>query len=214
MIADLTEQLRPVRFPAGQLVFAIGEPGDRLYLVLEGKVKIGSRANDGRESLLRIVGPTEMFGALAVFDPAPRESNATAITDVVAVTVDRSMMARWLHRHPPMAEQLLRLFSRQLRRTDTRLAEMVFADVSARVAEQLLGLAHQFGVQEDGVIRLNHDLGQEEIGQLVGASREHVNRVLTEFSRRGWIRVQGKSMLIHGLPSPALVSYRLNGVTA
>ena len=76
-----------------------------------------------------------MFGALSVFDPAPRESSATAITNVVAVTVDRGTMARWLRRCPPMAEQLLRLISRQLRRTDTRLAEMVSADVSARVAE-------------------------------------------------------------------------------
>ena len=73
---------------------------------------------------------------------------------------------------------------------------MVSADVSTRVAGQLRLLAQQFGVHEDGVIRLNHDLAQEEIGQLVGASREHVNKVLTEFSRRGWIRIYGKSMLI------------------
>jgi len=185
-----------VYFPAGQLVFAIGEPGDRLYLVPEGKVKIGCRAEDGRQSLLGIVGPTEMFGALSVFDPAPRESSATAITNVVAVTVDRDTMARWLRRHPQMAQQLLRQLSRQVRRSDARLAEMVSADVSTRVAGQLRLLAQQFGVHEDGVIRLNHDLAQEEIGQLVGASREHVNKVLTEFSRRGWIRIYGKSMLI------------------
>jgi len=202
-IADLTDQLPAVYFPAGQLVFAIGEPGDRLYLVPEGKVKIGCRAEDGRQSLLGIVGPTEMFGALSVFDPAPRESSATAITNVVAVTVDRDTMARWLRRHPQMAQQLLRQLSRQVRRSDARLAEMVSADVSTRVAGQLRLLAQQFGVHEDGVIRLNHDLAQEEIGQLVGASREHVNKVLTEFSRRGWIRIYGKSMLIYGLPSPA-----------
>jgi len=100
VVADLTDQLPAVSFRAGQLVFAIGEPGDRLYLVPEGKVKIGCRAEDGRQSLLGIVGPTEMFGALSVFDPAPRESSATAITNVVAVTVDRDTMARWLRRHP------------------------------------------------------------------------------------------------------------------
>ena len=200
VIADLTDQLPRAYFRAGQLIFATGEPGDRLYLVLEGKVKIGRRACDGREGLLLIVGPTEMFGAISVLDPAPRESTATAVTNVVAVTVDRDTLTRWLHRHPQMAEQFMRLVSRQLRRNDTRLADMVTADVSDRVAKLLLGLAQQFGVHEDGAIRLKHDLAQEEIGQLVGASREHVNKVLSEFSRRGWIRIHGKSMLILGLP--------------
>ena len=203
VIFDLIDRLPLVQFEAGDLVFRAGEAGDRLYLVLEGKVKIGSKARDGREYLSEIVGAHELFGAVSVLDRGPRESNATAITHVVAATIDRDTMVWWLRRHPEAANRLLWLLSRELRYINARLAERFADNVPARVADQLHLLAQQFGVRECGAIRLNHDLTQEEIGQLVGASREHVNLALGEFARRGWIRLEGRSMLIFDLPKGA-----------
>ena len=85
---------------------------------------------------------------------------------------------------------------RRLRRTNNSLADLIFTDVPGRVAKALLQLARQFGSQESGLLRVTHDLTQEEIAQLVGASRETVNKALADFAHRGWLRLEGKSVLI------------------
>ena len=198
-VSALTKQLQPVDFPRGHTVFAEGEPGDRLYIIISGKVKIGRRSPDGRENLLTIMGPSDMFGELSIFDPGPRTSSATTITEVRAVSMDRDALRAWIADRPEIAEQLLRVLARRLRRTNNNLADLIFTDVPGRVAKQLLQLAQRFGTQEGGALRVTHDLTQEEIAQLVGASRETVNKALADFAHRGWIRLEGKSVLISRL---------------
>jgi CRP-like cAMP-binding protein len=195
-VAALTRQLQPVTFPRGHTVFAEGEPGDRLYIIVSGKVKIGRRSPDGRENLLTIMGPSDMFGELSIFDPGPRTSTATTITEVRAVSMDRDALRSWIRDRPEIAAQLLRVLARRLRRTNNNLADLIFTDVPGRVAKQLLELAQRFGHQEGDAMRVTHDLTQEEIAQLVGASRETVNKALADFARRGWIRLEGKTVLI------------------
>jgi len=95
-VSALTKQLQPVDFPRGHTVFAEGEPGDRLFIIISGKVKIGRRSPDGRENLLTIMGPSDMFGELSIFDPGPRTSSATTITEVRAVSMDRDALRAWI----------------------------------------------------------------------------------------------------------------------
>jgi CRP-like cAMP-binding protein len=178
------------------MIFAEGESGDRLYVIDSGKVKISQRAYAGRENLQAVLGPSEMFGELAVFDPGPRTSSATAITEVRTVTMDRAGLRVWIAEHPEIGEQLLRVSARRLRRTIENWADLIFTDMPGRLAKQLLQLAQQFGSQQDGATQVSHDLTQEELAQLVGTSRENVNKALADFSRRGWIRVQDKTVLI------------------
>jgi CRP/FNR family cyclic AMP-dependent transcriptional regulator len=192
----LMEQLRPVDFPAEHMVFAEGDPGDRLYIIVSGKVKIGRRSAGGDENLLTIMGPSDMFGELSIFDPGPRTSSATTITEVRAVSMDRDALRAWIADRPEIAGQLLRVLARRLRRTNNNMADLIFTDVPGRVAKQLLHLGQRFGTREGGAMRVTHDLTQEEIAQLVGASRETVNKALADFAHRGWIQVQGKSVLI------------------
>jgi len=192
----LAQTLEPVDFPRGHVIFAEGEPGDRLYIILSGKVKLGRKSPDGRENLLWIAGPADMFGELSIFDPGPRTSSATTVTDVRAVSMDRPMLREWISKRPEIAEQLLRVIARRLRRTNNMLAELIFTDVPGRVARALLQFAQRFGSQEAGLLRVTHDLTQEEIAQFVGASRETVNKALADFAHRGWLRLEGKSVLI------------------
>ncbi|HEX9339377.1 MAG TPA: Crp/Fnr family transcriptional regulator [Pseudonocardiaceae bacterium] len=192
----LAQSLEPVEFPRGHLIFAEGEPGDRLYIIQSGKVKLGRKSPDGRENLLWIAGPADMFGELSIFDPGPRTSSATTVTDVRAVSMDRVMLREWINKRPDIAEQLLRVIARRLRRTNNMLAELIFTDVPGRVARALLQFAQRFGNQEAGLLRVTHDLTQEEIAQFVGASRETVNKALADFAHRGWLRLEGKSVLI------------------
>ena len=91
-VAALTKQLQPVDFPRGHVIFHEGEPGDRLYIILSGKVKVGRRSPDGRENLLTIMGPSDMFGELSIFDPGPRTSSATTVTEVRTVSMDRDAL--------------------------------------------------------------------------------------------------------------------------
>ncbi|MGH3768544.1 MAG: Crp/Fnr family transcriptional regulator [Pseudonocardiaceae bacterium] len=195
-VQALRAALEPVHFPRAHVIFAEGELGDRLYIVLSGKVKIGRKSPDGRENLLAVFGPADMFGELSIFDPGPRTSTATTVTEVNAVSMDRAALREWITKRPEIAEQLLRVIARRLRRTNNMLADLIFTDVPGRVAKALLQLAHDFGTQEGGMLRVTHDLTQEEIAQLVGASRETVNKALADFAHRGWLRLEGKSVLI------------------
>jgi len=137
-----------------------------------------------------------MFGELSLFDPGPQTSTATAVTKVRAAPLDRDALRHWLADRPEITDRLLRVLARRLRRTNDHLSDLIFTDVAGRVAKQLLELAQRFGVAEDGAIRVTHDLTQEELAQLVGATREAVNKALADFTQRGWIRLNGKSVLI------------------
>ncbi|MGB8651703.1 MAG: Crp/Fnr family transcriptional regulator [Mycobacteriales bacterium] len=180
----------------GETVFTEGEQGDTLYIVLEGKVKIGRRATDGRENMLSVMGPSDMFGELSLFDPGPRTATATVVTDARLASLAHSSLRPWITDRPEIAEQLLRVLARRLRRTNDALADLIFTDVPGRVAKQLLALSERFGSQEADGLRVHHDLTQEELAQLVGASRETVNKALADFASRGWVRVDSRALTI------------------
>jgi CRP/FNR family cyclic AMP-dependent transcriptional regulator len=196
-VRALTHGLRPVEVKGGHTFFTQGQQGDRLYIIISGKVKIGRCSPDRRDNtFFTMRGPSESFGELSVFDPGPRTSTATAINDVCVAPVDGATLRAWIAERPEVAERLLRVLARRLRRTDDLLSDLIFTDVPGRLAKQLLGLAQRYGVQENGALRVTHDLTQEELAQLIGSSRETVNKALSDFSQRGWIRLEGKSVVI------------------
>ncbi|HEU5033564.1 MAG TPA: Crp/Fnr family transcriptional regulator [Mycobacteriales bacterium] len=180
----------------GHVVFSEGDPGDRLFVVLDGKVKISRAALDGRENLLAVLGPGEMFGELSLFDPGSRTATATAITESTLASLDHDDLRPLLLEQPAVAVQLLRALAQRLRRTNEAMADLVFSDVPGRVAKALLDLAEKFGVDESDGVRVRHDLTQEELAQLVGASRETVNKALSDFANRGWLRLEGRTVLL------------------
>ncbi|KAA0111069.1 Crp/Fnr family transcriptional regulator [Mycolicibacterium sp. P1-5] len=195
-VAELCDRLDKRCFKTGSLIFEQGEPPALLYIIADGKVKIGTSADDGRENLFQVLGPSDMFGELAMLDPGPRISSARALTDVEVVTMNRTTLREWLAPRPQVAEQLMRVLARRLRRITTSRSDLVLTDAPGRVAKLLLRLAQRFGVQRDGSVLVNHDLTQDEIAQLVGSSRETVNTVLSDFSNRGWIELHSKGLLI------------------
>ena len=183
-------------YSRGESVFVEGEEGDTLYIVLTGKVKIGRRALDGRENMLSVMGPSDMFGELSLFDPGPRTATATVVTDARLASLAHTSLRPWIQDRPEIAEQLLRVLARRLRRTNDALADLIFTDVPGRVAKQLIALSERFGSAEPDGTRVHHDLTQEELAQLVGASRETVNKALADFAQRGWVRVDSRALTI------------------
>ena len=193
LAASVGEQ---VLFSRGQRLFTQGEPAEHLYIIQSGKVKIGHSTADGREHLTSICGPTEMVGVVSVFDPGPRASTATAVTEVSAVSVRRSAIREQIHAYPKLAEHMLCVLARRIRRSDSKVGDVIFADVPGRLAKMLLELAMRFGEPGRSGTQLEHALSQQEIAQYIGASRETVNKVLSHFARRGWLQVHYKSVLI------------------
>lgn len=180
----------------GEVVFTEGDEGDRVYVVIKGKVKLGRKSPDGRENLLALLGPGQMFGELSLFDPGPRSATCTAVTDTMLLSLRHKDLLPWLTGRPELARALLLQLASRLRQSNDTLADLVFSDVPGRVAKRLLDLSTRFGVPADEGVRVVHDLTQEELAQYVGASRETVNKALADFVSRGWLRLEQRSLVI------------------
>jgi len=194
--ASLLANMVSVKIPKGTILFAEGDGGDQLYVIAEGKLKLGTSSGDGRENLLSILGPGEMFGELSLFDPGPRTSTATAVTDAKLLSLGQEKLIPWLATNPQVSLQLLARLAQRLRRTNEAVGDLVFSDVPGRVAKALIDLGERFGKQTDEGLFVHHDLTQEELAQLVGASRETVNKALADFAGRNWLKLDGRAVLI------------------
>ena len=193
---SLRASMDAVKIAKGSILFKEGDDGEHLYVIVDGKLKLGTSSGDGRENLLSILGPGEMFGELSLFDPGPRTSTATAVTDAKLLSLSHEKVIPWLRENPEVSLQLLTRLSQRLRRTNEAVGDLVFSDVPGRVAKALIDLGDRFGKTIPEGLLVNHDLTQEELAQLVGASRETVNKALADFAGRGWLKLDGRSVLI------------------
>lgn len=192
----LLSTMTRTKIARGQELFHEGEQGDSLHVITAGKVKLGRRSADGRENLLAILGEGEMLGELSLFDPGPRTATATAIADTELVGLSHPDMTAYLGTRPEIAMTMLSALAARLRRTNEALGDLVFTDVPGRVAKALLDLSRRFGQPSSEGTLVAHDLTQEELAQLVGASRETVNKALADFSSRGWIKLEARAVTL------------------
>ena len=202
VVSALIEHVRPVRFPAGHVVFAQGDPGSCLYLIISGKVKIAYLHGDGREVVLNIVGTSDIFGEVPPFDYGAREVTASTVTEVRAVAIDRDQLLAWMTERPEIVNQMMRLLARRSDVMTRCLVDFVFADPPYRLAKRLLLLGKRFGRREGDVVRVMHDLTLEEIALFAGVAPETVDATLRDFRDRGWIRFEDSCFEIvdgHGL---------------
>ena len=194
--ASLRASMDSVKIAKGGILFKEGDEGEHVYVIVDGKLKLGTSSGDGRENLLSILGPGEMFGELSLFDPGPRTSTATAVTDAKLLSLSHEKLIPWLKGNPEVSLHLLARLAQRLRRTNEAVGDLVFSDVPGRVAKALIDLGDRFGKTTPEGLLVNHDLTQEELAQLVGASRETVNKALADFAGRGWLKLDGRSVLI------------------
>ena len=194
--ATLRESMSAVKVAKGQILFKEGDAGDRLFVVVEGKLKLGTSSGDGRENLLSILGPGDMFGELSLFDPGPRTATATAVVDSRLLALANDQVIGWVTAHPQVSLQLLGRLAQRLRKANDVLSDLVFADVPGRVAKAIIELGERFGTKKDDGLHVNHELTQEELAQLVGASRETVNKALADFAARGWVKLEPRAVVV------------------
>jgi CRP/FNR family transcriptional regulator, cyclic AMP receptor protein len=176
----------------GQVVVWQDEPGESMFVLLEGAVKLVVSSKDGElVELARLVAPTS-FGELAVLDGGPRSATVEAVERSVLLVVMRAELLRLLRADEKVAEALLRLLGAMVRRTTRQVTELAFLSLQGRVAAKLLELADQVG---QGPARTSR-VTQVELATMVGAARQSVNQALKSLEARGYIRAAGRAVEI------------------
>jgi CRP/FNR family transcriptional regulator, cyclic AMP receptor protein len=184
-------------FDRGEMIFRQGDQGVHLYLVESGRIKITTLAPDGREAFVAIIGPGQVFGELSLFEGQQRTADARTMEPTVLHALAHDDFRPYVAAHPEVAWELLRVLARMVRRQDQAIQDMVFLDVGGRVARRLLDLSNQHGEPAgEGAVRIDVPITQEELAQMVGASRESVNKALGSFMDRGWVTLEGRHYII------------------
>ncbi len=184
---ELESRGRRVRFAAGSTLLHQGEPGDRVLLFRAGRAKITFTGADGRETLLRLCGPGDLVGELAVLDEEPRSSSVTALEPVDALVISHAEFLRALERQPQAAVALLRDLSRRFRDANRKRIEFGASDAIGRVAARLLELADAYGEPSERGIEVELPISQEELAGWCGCSREATVKALHTLREAGWI---------------------------
>jgi CRP-like cAMP-binding protein len=176
----LVEASRPVECARNFVIFSEDDEADELFVVRSGRVAIGRRSIDGRESLVALMEGGDLFGEMSLFDSGGRSASARALEHSQVLGIPYSPVRDALNARPVLLWEVVSLLALRLRNTDSALADAVFLDVTGRTAKRLLELA---GDQDDFQLPIT----QEELAGLVGASRERVNKSIAAFIRLGWI---------------------------
>jgi CRP/FNR family cyclic AMP-dependent transcriptional regulator len=172
-------------------IFQKGDPGGSMMAVVRGRVKICTYSVDGKELVLNIIDRGGLFGEIAVLDGQPRSADAVAMDDTELLVLDRNRLMPFLTAHPEIATRLIAVLCQRLRSTSEALEDALLRDAPSRVARGLLRLAATFGKPEKEGLRLDIKLSQQQIGNLIGISRESINKCLMDWGRAGYLAVNG-----------------------
>ena len=184
-------------FRSGEVIFHRDDPGQVLYLIKEGKVKICLISPDGQEISLVVFGKGEYFGELALLDGRPRSADAIALEKVECYSLQRSDFHNAIMKNPRIAIRVLEVLCKRLRDTDQQVEDLIWLDVYGRVAKTLLKLADDHGKQTDDGILIDMRLTQNVLASMVGASRESVNKVMGYFMDKSIISTDKHRITIH-----------------
>ena len=189
----LAASLRRRRYPRNEVIFHQDDPGNCLFVLVSGSVKIIRRSIDGRELILSLIAPGEYFGELSLLDGEPRSADAVALEPSELLLLPRDTFLRTLEASPDAAIRLLASLSRHYARRLTDVVEdATFLDVSARLARVLVHLTRS----TDGGSMPRTQLTQTALAAMVGATRESVNKWIGFFERRGWVRRERGELVI------------------
>jgi len=186
------------RFTDGEVIFLRGDPGSTLMILVEGRVRIGVNTQDGREMLLTIMEPGQVFGEMSLLDGRSRSADAMAMGDVLVLVLERAEFLATLRRLPEAALRLCAMLSERLRRSTDQVEDVTLHPVNVRLARLLLNIAGQPAKSRGASnSRSKESPTQRDLGQLIGASRQKVNFHLGQWQAEGIIARDGNAFAIH-----------------
>jgi CRP/FNR family transcriptional regulator, cyclic AMP receptor protein len=193
MLDRISTYIRRRSVLKGATIFEKGDAGVGLIGVVSGSVKISVTSADGRDVVLNIIRPGEVFGEIALLDGRARTANATAMSDCELIVIERREFIPFLRSEPDVTLKLMEILCSRLRKTSEQVQDVTFLSLSARLAKTLLRLAANAGPSTPAS---KISITQREISQIVGRSRESTNKQLRAWAKRGWIRLERGSVTV------------------
>jgi len=179
-------------FVRDEVIFAVNEAGDGLYVIAGGRVKVCVSSSGGKELILATLGPGQFFGEMALLDDAPRSASVVAQLPTLAYRIKRDEFEKLLEQHPGIARKLLRELSLRLRRSNAQMESLATLDVVGRLARYFISLAKQHGqILGNGWVAVRRPTHQD-IANSIGTSRETVTRLINDLEQRGLVVNEGK----------------------
>jgi CRP/FNR family cyclic AMP-dependent transcriptional regulator len=190
-LVRFAEVAREREYPRNSVILFEDDPGDSLYIVSTGQVKVVLIGEDGREVILSVLNDGDFFGEMSLIDDEPRSAHVIAMKDSRLLVLRRDDFQQQINQHPSIAVKLLKVLVQRLRRADAKIGGLVLLDVNGRVAKLLLDLA-----DEGGGPKITRKLTHHTIAQMIGSSRETVSRAMRELSDRGLVEVTRREITI------------------
>jgi CRP/FNR family cyclic AMP-dependent transcriptional regulator len=181
-------------FPAGSNVLTIEQPGEAVYIILHGTVKIHVEQGSG-DVILSILGSGDLLGEMSLIDSVGRSASAVTLEDSLMLWMDKATFEYLLDNFPQVSRNLVRILTARVRLSDQLIHALATLDVYGRVARQLLAFAEKYGREKDGALQIRIALTQGDIADLVGASRKRVNQVMVSFKEQGLILVNADGVI-------------------
>ena len=195
-LEDFLNLCKTETFTDGQVIFHKGTPGDCLYAVLGGRVGISTLSDDGREIFLNIMEPGQVFGEIALLDGHERTAGAVAMAGTKLMRVDRRDFIPFLERHPSLCIRMMEILCDRLRWTSDIIEDTIFLNIPRRLASRLLRLSRDHGSKSREGLKLNIKLSQEELGNMLGATRESTNKALRLLQDRSVISYDKRGHIV------------------
>ncbi len=184
------------RYKKKDMIFLSGEKGNRVYMLKAGVVKISKYSEDGKEIILSMVNPGEIFGEMALVENAPREFVSEAMMDSYVCIANREDFLKYLHRYPEMSMQITKIIGMKFKKLGQKVEDLVFKNVYQRLALLLLNLLESYGYRKNERSYLYVKLTHYDIASLIGSTRETTTSCLNDFKREGLIDFDGRRIVI------------------
>ena len=187
-------ELREVR--RRHVIYIPGDPGDAVFFLNGGRVKVSKVTRDGRELTLAYRVPGEIFGELCLIEARPREEMAEAMENALITEVERPFFEQLIDRFPPLAVELMRISNSRRRDVEEKIGRLMFRDVNSKLADLLLHLGMEYGVEDARGTLVAIKITHQEMANLIGSTRETVSLTLSQFKKQGLITMDGRKVIV------------------
>lgn len=195
-LRELESVFRERSFRKNEVIFHAQEPGNALFVIKRGRVKISMDDRGGREIILRILEAGDFFGEMSLLDGEPRSATVSSLEPCQALILSRDEFLRFIPRHPGVVLKMLTTLSQRLRKADEKISRLVFADAYEKVASVLIEILEERKIPLNIGTEIPISFTRKELAELAGLSRETLTRVLGDFQRAGLVRIEGRSIAI------------------
>jgi CRP-like cAMP-binding protein len=193
---DLVRRLQVRSRPAGSLIVAQDEPGDAMFLIAQGRVKVALFGENGRELTLSLLSPGDFFGEMSLIDSRPRSANVVALDDTIVLALTRDAFRAHLQAHPQTSLNIITELTARLRRADETIANLALHDVESRLVRTLERLAREDGEATEAGLILRRRPTQQDLANMVGSCRETISRTFTSMVKRGLLVPRGRALVL------------------